>query len=234
MFKPAAKLCFLALSLLAAKANLAAAQEIQKASSLEISENRIHEVLVAIAKLDPKFTIIKVSGFSIESGDLTINVRADKPTLFAGQPYNNGAPLVGLYGQIDVSEKFYGVELILHYLLMKGNTPYGGALVQEHVTVLYEETPRFKEVRPRVYDSKPFAVNKDGTFVDTQLFGRFHAPLPEKTTQVLKQEFILNSELIATIYILRTPKEIRPIGYSVPPLLSLTISDENSLLQKNH
>src|SRR5262249_55726631 len=96
---------------------------------------------------------------------------------------------------------------------------YGSAVVQERITVLYEETPRFKPLHPRVYDSKPFAVEKDGTFVDTQLFGRFHTALPEKTTQVLKQEFILNDELIATVYIVRTPKEIRLIGYSVPPLL---------------
>lgn len=215
----AARLCSLALLLLAAKASLAAAQEIQKAASPEISEDRFHEILIAISKLDSKFTIIKAVDFSIESGDLTVNVRADKPTLFDGQPYQNGAPLVGLYGQIDVSDKFYGVELILHYSLQKQKAAYGGASVQERITVLYEETPRFKALHPRVYDSKPFPVDKDGTFVDTQLFGRFHAPLAEKTTQVLKQEFILNNELIATIYIVRTPKEIRLIGYSVPPLL---------------
>lgn len=104
-------------------------------------------------------------------------MKADKPIFHDGKPYQNGAQVSGLYGQVNVSEKFYGVEVILHYLLLKGNVGYGGASVQERITVLYEETPRFKALHPRTFESKPFAVNKDGSFVDRQLFGRFDSPL---------------------------------------------------------
>jgi len=213
-------ICSLAFMVHQTKAPLAAAQETTKAAPAGLPADRINEILIAIAKLDSKLKIIKAPDFSIESGDLTINVKADKPTFYDGTPYHNGAPLVGLYGQVDVSDKFYGIEVVLHYSILKDHASYGGAVIQERVTVLYEETPRFKSLHPRAYDSKPFSVNEDGTFVDQQLFGRFHAPLPDATTQVLKQEFLLNNELIATIYIARTPKEIRLIGYSVPPLIS--------------
>jgi hypothetical protein len=213
-------ICSLALLFYQTKEPAAAAQETAKASSAGLSADRINEILVAIAKLDSKLKIISTPDFSIKSGELTINVKADKPTYYDGKPYQNGAPIVGLYGQVNVSNKFYGVELILHYLLLKANAPYGNASVQERVTVLYEETSRFKPLRPRAFDSKPFVVNIDGTFIDRQLFGRFDAPLTDSTTQILKQELILNSELITTIYIVRTPKEIRLIGYSVPPLIS--------------
>ena len=213
-------ICSLALLLYQTKAPLAAAQETAKASPPGLPADRINEILVAIAKMDSRLKVIRTSDFSIESGDLTINVKADKPTIYDGIPYRNGAPLIGLYGQVDVSDKFYGIEMVLHYSILKDRAPYGGAVIQERVTVLYEETPRFKSLHPRAYDSKPFAVSEDGTFVDQQLFGRFHAPLPDNTTQVLKQEFVLNSELVATIYIVRTPKEIRLVCYSVPPLIS--------------
>jgi hypothetical protein len=213
-------ICSLALLLCQAKEPVAAAQNSPKVPSAGLSDERVSEILVALAKLDSKLKIIKAPDFSVESGDLTITVKADKPIFYDGKPYQNGAQVSGLYGQVNVSEKFYGVEVILHYLLLKGNAGYGGAFVQERVTVLYEETPRFKALHPRAFDSKPFAVNKDGSFVDRQLFGRFDAPLPDQTTQVLKQELILDSELIATIYIARTPKEIRLLGYSVPPLIS--------------
>ena len=213
-------ICSLALLPYQIKAPLAAAQETAKASPSGLPADRLNEILIAIAKMDSRLKIIRTPGFSIESGDLTITVNADKPTLYDGTPYHNGAPLAGLYGQVDVSDKFYGIEEVLHYSILKDHAPYGGAVIQERVTVLYEETPRFKSLHPRAYDSKPFAVNEDGTFVDQQLFGRFHAPLPDNTTQVLKQEFLLNSELIATTYIVRTPKEIRLVGYSVPPLIS--------------
>lgn len=198
----------------------AAAQDAKTGCSNVISDQRQNEILVAIAKLDSRLNIIKTADFAIESGDLTISVKPDKPIFYDGTPYQNGAPVAGLYGQVDVSEKFYGVEVILHYLLLKEKAPFGGASIQERVTILYEETPRFKAMHPRTFDSKPFAVNKDGTFVDFQVFGRFRTPFPENTTQILKQELILDNELIATIYIVRTPKEIRLIGYSVPPLIS--------------
>lgn len=213
-------ICSLALLLYQTKAPRAAAQETAKASPSGLPAGRLNEILVAIAKMGSRLKIIRAPDFSIESGDLTINVKADKPTFYDGTPCNNGAPLVGLYGQVDVSDKFYGIEEVLHDSILKDHVPYGGAVIQERVTVLYEETQRFKSLHPTAYDSKPFAINEDGTFVDQQLFGRFHAPLPDNTTQVLKQEFILNSELIATIYIVRTPKEIRLVGYSVPPLIS--------------
>lgn len=85
--------------------------------------------------------------------------------------------------------------------------------------MLYENTVRFQAAHPRAFDSNPFEVKQDGTFIDRQVFGSFETPLPEKAIQVLKQELLLDNGLIATIYIARTPKEIRVIGYSVPPLL---------------
>lgn len=207
------------LALALAGLNAATAQDTRGTSSAGPSE-RINEILVAVAKLDSKFKIIKTADFVIESGDLTISVKPGKPIFFDGTPYQNGTPVSGLYGQVDVSDKFYGVEVILHYLLLKEKAPLGGASIQERVTILYEETPRFKAIHPRTFDSKPFAANKDGTFVDFQVFGRFSTPFPDNTTQILKQELILDNELIATIYIVRTPREIRLIGYSVPPLIS--------------
>lgn len=217
MFRTAAKLCFLSLLLVAAKASLTAAQEEKTLSSPGISEERLNEILVAIAKLDSKLKIICASDFSIESGDLTIKIKADKFVLYDGKPFQ--APQTGLYGEIKGSERFYGVELLLHYSLFQNGVQYGGASIEERLTVIYENTPRFKPLRPRTFASKPFVVSKDGAFQDRQVFGRFDAPVPETTTQILRQELILNSELIATIYIVRTPKEIRVIGYSVPPLV---------------
>lgn len=213
-------ICSLALLLYQSKEPVAAAQESQKSSATVLSEERINEILIVLAKLDSRFSIIRTSDFSIESGDLKINVKADKPIFYNGEPVQNTTPLAGLYGQLDPSEKLYGVEVVLHYLLLKENAPYGGVPLQERVTILYEDTPRFNPIHPRTFDSQSFAVNKDGTFIDRQLFGRFRAPFPDKITQILKQELILNSELIATIYIVRTPKKIRVIGYSVPPLIS--------------
>lgn len=220
MLRKAARLFILAVLLLSIKAPQLAAQEIQKAASPSLTEERINEILIALAKFDSRFKVISAPDFSIDSGDLKITVKAHKPVFYNGDPVQKSTPLTGLYGQVDASAKLYGVEVILHYLLLKENAPYGGAMLQERVTVLYEETSRFKPVHPRIFDSKPFTVNKDGTFIDRQLFGRFRVPFPDSTTQILKQELILDSELIATIYIVRTPKEIRVVGYSVPPLIS--------------
>jgi hypothetical protein len=216
MFGTAAKLCSLTLLLLAATATLAGAQE-EKPSSPGISEERLNKILVAIAELDSRLKIVRASDFSIESGDLTIKIKADKFVLYDGKPFQ--APHTGLYGKIEVSERFYGVELLLHYSLFQNGVHYGGASIEERLTVIYENTPRFKPLRPRTFASKPFVVSEDGAFQDRQVFGRFDAPVPETTTQILRQELILNSELIATIYIVRTPREIRAIGYSVPPLV---------------
>src|SRR5262249_30984042 len=105
-------ICYLAFLYYQTKAPLAAAQETAKAAPAGLSAERINEILVAIAKLDSKLKIIKTSGFSIESGDLTVNVKPDKPTFYDGTPYRNGVPMVGLYGQVDVSDKFYGIEMI--------------------------------------------------------------------------------------------------------------------------
>lgn len=213
-------ICSLAILFCQAKEHLAAAQNSPRASSAGLSDEAINEILVAIAKLDAKLKIIRTSDFFIENGDLAIKVKADKPIFHEGKPIQNGSPLPGLYGEVDVSQRFYGIEVVLHYLLLKGNAPSGGAFIQERVTVLYEDTSRFKPFRPRAFDSNPFPVNADGTFVDLQVFGNIGSPLPDKTLQVLRQELILDKELIATIYIARTPKEIRLLGYSVPPLIS--------------
>lgn len=213
-------ICSLAFLCYQTKASFVAAQETAKSSSAGLSAERINEILVAIAKLDSRLNVIRTLDFSIESGDLTIKVKADKPILYDGKPYQSGAPQTGLYGQAQVSEKFYGVELLLHYLLLSDGTPYGDASIEERLTILYEDTPRSKPLRPRTFASKPFVVGKDGTFQDRQVFGHFDTPSPNKTMQILRQELILDSELIATIYIVRTPKEIKLVGYSVPPLIS--------------
>ncbi|HLJ27897.1 MAG TPA: hypothetical protein VKY85_14400 [Candidatus Angelobacter sp.] len=213
-------ICSLASLLCQTKELLAAAQDAQKAFSPGLRDERINEILVAIAKLDSRLKIIRTPDFSIESGDLTIKVKTDKAVFYNGAPYQNGVPQSGFYGQAQVSERFYGIEVILHYLLEVGGIPYGGVSVEERLTVLYEDTPRSKPLRPRTFASKPFLVGKDGTFQDRQVFGHFDTPVPDKTTQILEQELILNSDLIATIYIVRTPKEIRLVGYSVPPLIS--------------
>ena len=202
----------LALLILQTKEPLAAAENLKNALSTGLSDKQLCEILVAIAKVDSKLKVVWTPEFSIESGDLKINVKADNPTLYDGKPYQNSSPQTGLYGQVNVSDKFYGVELILHYLLLRANTPFGNAPIQERVTVLYEDLPRFKPVHPRAFDSRPFAVSRDGIFQDRQAFGQFDVPLPEKTVQILKQELILDNELIATIYIVRTPREIRLVG----------------------
>ena len=212
-------ICSLAFLLCQTKVPLAAAQETAKAASVGLPADRINEILVAIAKLDSRLKIIRTADFSIESGDLTIKVKTDKPVFYNGTPYQNGIPQNGFYGQARVSERFYGIELLLHYSLQIGGIPYGGISVEERLTILYEDTPDSKPLRPRTFASKPFLVSKDGRFQDRQVFGHFDMPVPDKTTQILRQELILDSELIATIYIVRTPKEIRLLGYSVPPLI---------------
>jgi hypothetical protein len=91
--------------------------------------------------------------------------------------------------------------------------------VQERLTVLYENTVRFNPLRPRAASSQAFTIRKDGTFIDRQVLGSYTQPLSDATFQVLKQELVVDSELVITIYIVRTPKDIRLVGYSVPPLL---------------
>ena len=114
----------LALLILETKEPFAAAENSQKASSPGLSDRQLCEILVAIAKVDPKLKVIWTPDFSIESGDLKINVKADKSVVFDGKPYQNSSPQTGLYGQVNVSDKFYGVELVLHYLLLRGNAPF--------------------------------------------------------------------------------------------------------------
>lgn len=198
----------------------AVAQEVHRSSPSGLPDEQLHEILVALAKFDSKLTIIRAPDFSIQTGDLTISVKADKPVVYDGKPYQDGGSEMTLYGQVKVSDRFYGIELRLHYLLLKGGAPYGGASIEERVTILYEDTSRFKPMRPRVFASRPIVIGNDGSFQDLQVFGQFDIPFPNKTLQILRQELVLNSELVATIYIVRTPKEIRLVGYSVPPLVS--------------
>ena len=91
--------------------------------------------------------------------------------------------------------------------------------MRERVTLLYENASRFNPLHPRVFDSKPFQVNQDGTFIDRQVLGQYGQALPDKMMQVVKQELIVNEELRAIIYLVRTPKDVKLIGYSAPPLL---------------
>jgi hypothetical protein len=213
---------FLALMILLCPAHdlLAAAEDVQKVSPPGISGQQLCEVLVAIAKMDSKLRLVWTSEFSIESGELKTSVQADKPTFYDGKSYQNDALQNSLYGQVDVTDKFYGTQMVIHYSLKRGGSPYGAVPVQERITVLYENMPRFNALRPRAFDSKAFVTSRDGTFDDLQVLGSYDQPPPEGMIQVVKQELLLANELLATIYIVRTPREIRIVGYSVPPLVA--------------
>jgi hypothetical protein len=212
------RILYFAIALSSGMAGHLAAENSFQTSSGTPSGLSIHRIQAALAKFDPNFTTVTDSNFVIVSDDLRVTVKADDAVHYDGTPYHHGAPQSGLYGPVVVSDKFYGVERLLHYSLVRGNAPYGGIELQEHITILYETMHR-KPFRPRVFDSKPFVINKDGTFQDRQVLGRFDTPWPETTLQVIKQELIVDGELVATVYIVRTPKDIRVVGYSVPPLV---------------
>lgn len=207
----------LALLLLSTKAPLAAADPCPNVPSASSVDLLICKAQTALSKFDPKFQSLKASDFEIVNGDLKVSVKQGHPTYFDGSPYQNPALQSGFYGPIEVSEKFYGVELLVHYTIFRGNVPLADTEAQERITVLFENTTRFNRLRPRVFNSKPFPIRKDGGFEDMQVLGRFEKPLPKEMVQLIKQELVVDSELIATIYIFRTPREIRLIGYSVPP-----------------
>jgi hypothetical protein len=207
-----------AILLLIGLASSLAAEESAQARTQDKSDVRISSIQAALAKIDLNFRPVVDSIFAFDSESLRITIKADKPVLYKGESFQNGAPQSGVYGPVHVSDKFYGVERVLHYALSQAGVPYGGVQVQERVTVLYENMLR-RPLRPRAFDSKPFVIGKDGTFQDRQVMGHFDTPWPENALQILKQELILDGELVATIYIMRTTKDIRVAGYSVPPLM---------------
>jgi hypothetical protein len=212
------RVLYFAIALSSGMAGRLAAENPVQASATNPYGLPMRGIEAALATFDHNFKNVTDKDFVIVSDDLTITVKADEAVYYDGKPYQHGAPQSGLYGPVQVSDKFYGVERLLHYSLVRGNTPYGGVQIQERITVLYENTHR-KPFRPRTFDSKPFVVGKEGTFQDRQVMGRFDTPWPEKTLQVLKQELIVDGELVATVYVVRTPKDIRVAGYSVPPLV---------------
>lgn len=175
-------------------------------------------VQAALTRVDLRFEPTADSSFTFYSGDIRITVKADNPTYYEGKPFQSNAPQSGVYGPVNVSDKFYGIERVLHYAVSRGNVPYGGVQVQERITVLYENLLH-RLLRPRVFDSKPFVIGKDGMFQDRQVMGHFDTPWPDNALQILKQELIFDGELVAAIYIVRTKKEVRIVGYSVPPLM---------------
>ena len=65
--------------------------------------------------------------------------------------------------------------------------------MQERVTYLFENTDRV-EPEHSVYESQPFTLEKDGTFVDFQTNGSFNHPLPEQMLQILRQEIFIDSQ----------------------------------------
>ncbi|SRR6266481_8409812 len=219
--KEAAALLIFPLALLfpQAKEPPAAAGISLQDSSNRSTDTQIPRIQAILTKFDPKFKGVSNTAFEIVNGDLRINARADQPSFYDGKPYRNSTTQNSLYGSTTPSEKFYGVELVVHYLLQVGSRPLGGVTVLERITVLYENSGRFNPMRPRVLDSKPFLIGKDGTFQDRQVLGRYEESFPKGMEQILKQELVLDNELIATIYIVRTTKDIRLVGYSVPPLL---------------
>jgi hypothetical protein len=193
-----------------------AAEKTGEANSSD-GDTRIAIIQKALSRFDPQFTSVSDSSFTFNSDNLRITIKAGDPVFYKGTPFQNGAAQSGVYGSVRVTDKFYGVERVLHYALSGGDVPYGGVQVQEHVTVLFENVLH-KPVRPRVFDSKPFVISKDGTFQDRQVMGHFDTPWPENALQILKQELIIESELVATIYIVRTPKSVVLVGYATTPL----------------
>jgi hypothetical protein len=181
-------------------------------------DGRISRIQGALSKVDLNFKSTGEATFTIDSDDLRITIKADDPVFYEGKSFQDGAPQTGLYGPVRVSDKFYGVERVLHYLLSRRGVPYGGVQLQERVTVLFENMLH-KPFRPRVFESKPFVIGKEGTFQDRQVMGHFDAPWPQNSLQVLKQDLVIDSELVATVYIVRTTKDILVVGYSVPPLI---------------
>jgi hypothetical protein len=175
------------------------------------------KIQALLAKYDPRFKIFTACNTEIENGNLKLSIRADKLSLFDGRSYEYSAG-TPLYESPQKSEKFYGAELVVHYALLRGGLPYGNVPVQERLTVLYENTVRFNPLRPRAASSQAFTIKKDGTFIDRQVLGSYIQPLPDTTLQVLKQELVVGSELVITMYIVRTPRDIKLVGYSVPPL----------------
>jgi hypothetical protein len=212
------RVLYFAIALSSGMAGRLAAENPLQAPAANSSASPIRSIEAALATFDPNFKSVTDKDFVIVSDDLTITVKADEAVYYDGKPYQHGAPQSGVYGPAHVSDRFYGVERLLHYSLVRNKAPCGGVQVQERITVLYENTHR-KPFHPRTFDSKPFVINKDGTFQDRQVMGRFDTPWPEQTLQVLKQELILDGELVATVYVVRTPKDIRLAGYSVPPLV---------------
>jgi hypothetical protein len=195
-----------------------AAEKPTHANSSDKEDARIATIQRALSRFDPQFTNVSDSTLAFNSDHLRITIKAEDPVLYAGAPFQKGSPQSGVYGPVRVTDKFYGVERVLHYALSIGSVAYGGVQVQEHVTVLFENVLH-KSVRPRVFDSKPFVISKDGTFQDRQVMGHFDSPWPETALQILKQELIIEGELVATIYIVRTPKSVVVVGYAVPPLI---------------
>lgn len=209
--------CWVATLLVAAMTSgLAAGRPTQDSESA--ANAQAVRVQAALAKVDLNFEPTAESSFTFDSGDIRIAVKADNPTYYEGKPFQSNAPQSGVYGPVNISNKFYGIERVLHYAVSRRNIPYGGVQVQERITVLYENLLH-RLLRPRVFDSKPFVIGKDGMFQDRQVMGHFDTPWPDNALQILKQELIFDGELVAVIYIVRTKKEIRIIGYSVPPLM---------------
>jgi len=214
----AVRTCWLAILLVAGMAGGHAAEKPGEVSSEGGLGTQVSKAQGALAKIDLNFKPIKDSSFGFDSGDLRIAIKANKPTYYEGKPFQNSAPQSGVYGSVNVSDRFYGIERVFHYALSKGNSPYGGFEIQERITVLYENLLH-RPLRPRAFDSKPFVIGKDGTFQDRQVMGHYDTPWPDNAMQILRQELVLDGELVAVIYIMRTKKEICILGYSVPPLM---------------
>jgi hypothetical protein len=177
----------------------------------------VTKIQTVLSKYDHGFKALAACETEIENGDLKLSLKTDKPTIFNGQPYEYAAG-TSLYESPQSSDKFYGAEMVVHYSLDRGGLPYGNVPVQERLTVLYENTARFNPLRPRAVSSQAFTIRKDGTFIDRQVLGSYEQLLPDTTLQVLKQELVVGSELVITMYIVRTPRDIKLVGYSVPPL----------------
>src|SRR5438874_7894349 len=125
MLRTAARFALSALLLISAKANPAAAE-----SPIDTLVPKEQAVL---SKFDPRFKSVLKSEFTIQNDDLKINIEADKPVYCDGKPYGDGTPKDALYGQVDVAEKFYGIEVIVHYSLLHSDAVLGGAVVRERV-----------------------------------------------------------------------------------------------------
>lgn len=164
----------------------------------------------------PEFQVFEEFPAQIKCGNVDLRISVDDPRYYTGEPYRE--KIVGkIYSASqDKSDLFYGVERIVHYAISKEQAPVGNVLVQERVTVLFDNTNRFDPKKPAVIESEPFVVSEDGTFLDRQTLGSYGSSPDVRVVQLLRQEILMSGKLTITIYILRTPRDIRLIGYSIP------------------